>query len=131
MDQNAIEGTVRQIERLKARQGQEPPDPETLRSAATFIGQMGAALAAEGLGWPAPETELGGDGAVVFLWHQGQRFLSLMVAADGAGQWVCEPASSTGAVVNLDFNNRMTAGPEEFAREVWARWARGEDPSAA
>ena len=76
---------------------------------------------------------MGGESAVVFLWQDGLRGLSLFVGQDDSATWVCAPGHSYGQACSLDVTDNLTRGtavPSEFVRDVWLPWSRGETPSA-
>lgn len=133
MNQDTFDNTLRQVERLSSGPDEGVLAPETLRQAASFLSQVHDALAAGGARWQEPTVEGGRGGAVVFLWQDGLRALSLIVGTDGAGKWVCAPGHSVADMGGLNFNSRLfegTAAPEEFAQAVWSPWALAETPFA-
>ncbi len=133
MNQSDFDDTIQNIQRLSTEAHQAPTTPEARRSAAAFVGRVGEALTdAGGPPWRVPLVEAGGDGAVVLLWQDRQRALSLVAGPEGAVRWFYEPGAPLGYLNLADASDLLTqraSTPEDFAARVWPAWVRGDDPS--
>ncbi len=133
MSQNEFDDTLQLIQRLTPGPHQPPLMSEAVQAATEFvIGVRGLMAGAGGPPWQVPLVEAGGDGAVVLLWQDRQRMLSLVAGPEGAVRWFYEPGAPLGYLNLADASDLLTqraSTPEDFAARVWPAWVRGDDPS--
>ena len=131
MSQDQFDDTLQHIQRLSPGPHQHPLASQAVRSATDFIERVrGLMTGASGPPWQTPLVEDGGGGAVVLLWQDGQRTLSLVAKPEGALEWFYEPGAAGYGVNPLDLLREGSASPEDFAGRVWPAWVSGSDPVA-
>lgn len=131
LSQNEFDNTLQLIQRLTPGPHQPPLMSEAVQAAAEFVVGVRKVMAgAGGPLWQTPLVEDGGAGAVVLLWQDGQRTLSLVAKPGGALEWLYEPGAAGYGVNPLDLLRKGDTSAEDFAGHIWPAWVSGSDPVA-
>lgn len=132
LSQNEFDETLQQLQRLTPAPHQPLVMSEVVRASTNFVVRLREVMAGTGApSWQTPLVEDGGRGAVVMLWQDGQRTLSVVVRPGEALEWFYEAGATGFGMSPVDLLRKGRTSPEDFAGRIWPAWVSGSDPATA